>query len=189
MQHALLCQSASQASFFDSNQASAARRNSCSFSDLPYLLNSSGSSSIPSMPASSLSLDTKSEDELSSSDHEGLAFPVHWSAEKPKDIHSDAPPSSALFATDMPLPTHQLVSTRNHVPVSRDETNLCPEPSQHVDYLSHDWKEEDMWSSWRHIIKHRSVYRESSRLENASWRQWAKSQFKLRTVTLESLNW
>ncbi|KAJ4296237.1 protein phosphatase regulator [Kalmusia sp. IMI 367209] len=189
-QHAPLRPSASQASFFDSDQAPfAVRRNSYSFSDLRSSLNSSRSSSIRSTPASSLSLDTKSEDELSSSDDEGLAFPAYRAAEKPKDADSDAAPSSPLLATDMPSPIHPPASTPDHVPVSEDDTNLRPEPSQHVDYLSHDWKEEDIWSSWRHIVEHRSVYGERSRLENASWRQWAKAQFGLRTVTPESLNW
>ena len=189
-QHAPLRPSASQASFFDSNQAPfAVRRNSYSFSDLRSSLNLSWSSSIRSTPASSLSLDTKSEDELSSSDGEGLAYPAYWVVENPKDIDSDAPPSSPLPATDIPSPTHPPASTPDHVLVSEDDTNLRPEPSQHVDYLSHDWKEEDIWSSWWHIVKHRSVYREHSRLENASWRQWTKSQFGLRTVTPDSLNW
>jgi len=58
-----------------------------------------------------------------------------------------------------------------------------------VDYLSYDWREEDIWSSWRHIVEHRKVYGERSRLENASWRTWAKSQFKLKTVSPDSLNW
>ncbi|KAL5373647.1 hypothetical protein PMIN06_012449 [Paraphaeosphaeria minitans] len=189
-QHTPLRPSASQASFFESNQASfAMRRNSYSFSDLRSSLNSSWSSSIRSTSASSLTLDTKSDDELSGSDDEGLAFPAYWATEKPKDIDSDAPPSSPLPATDIPSSTHLPASTPNHVPLSEDDTNLRPESSQYVDYLTHDWKKEDIWSSWRHIVEDRSVYCERSRLENALWRQWAKSQFGLRTVTPESLNW
>ncbi|KAL5370982.1 hypothetical protein DPSP01_014555 [Paraphaeosphaeria sporulosa] len=188
--HTPLRPSASHAPFFDYNKAPfAVRRNSYSFSDLRSSLNSAWSSSIRSTPASSLSLDTKSEEELCSSDDEGLVFPAYWAAEKPKKISSDSPPLNLLPATDIPSSAHPLASTPNHIPVSKDDTNLRPEPSQHVDYLTHDWKEEDIWSSWRYIVKHRIVYREHSRLENASWRQWAKSQFGLRTVTPESLNW
>jgi fibrillarin-like rRNA methylase len=73
--------------------------------------------------------------------------------------------------------------------MSEDDTAVRKEPSHHVDYLSYEWREEDIWSSWRHIVEHRSVYGERSRLENASWRTWAKSQFKLRTVSPETLNW
>ena len=73
--------------------------------------------------------------------------------------------------------------------MSEDDTAVRVEPTQHVDYLSHDWNEEDIWSSWRHIVEHRRVYGERSRLENASWRTWAKAQFKLKTVSPETLNW
>ncbi|KAJ8105825.1 hypothetical protein OPT61_g9946 [Boeremia exigua] len=73
--------------------------------------------------------------------------------------------------------------------MSEDDTAVRKEPSHHVDYLSYEWREEDIWSSWRHIVEHRSVYGERSRLENASWRTWAKSQFKLKTVSPETLNW
>lgn len=190
--HAPLRPSASQASFFDSNNAPfAVRRNSYSYTDLRSSLNSSRSSSIRSTPSSSLSLDTKSDDDSSSDDDDDdiLSFPVYGrSSYKTKDIDAEPVPSSPLLSVEpaSPLPP---ASTPDHVPQSEDDTNLRPEPSQHVDYLSYDWKEEDIWSSWRHIVEHRSVYGERSRLENASWRQWAKSKFRLRTVTPESLNW
>ncbi|KAF1969045.1 hypothetical protein BU23DRAFT_591860 [Bimuria novae-zelandiae CBS 107.79] len=185
-QHAPLRSSPSHASFFDSHQI---RRNKCSFSDLNDLrtsLSSSRTSSVQSTPASSLSLD---QDESSSSEDEGLAFPAYNAAVKTKDVKEEAPPSSPLLTTVTPSPSEAPASTPDHVPVSEDDTNLRPEPSQHVDYLSYDWKEEDIWSSWRHIVEHRNVYGERSRLENASWRQWAKLQYRLKTVTPESLNW
>jgi hypothetical protein len=33
------------------------------------------------------------------------------------------------------------------------------------------------------------VYGQKSRLENASWRTWAKSKYRLRTISPETLNW
>jgi len=63
------------------------------------------------------------------------------------------------------------------------------EPSRHVDYLSHDWKEEDIWASWKYMIGNRKVYTNSARLENASWRTWVKAKNKLKTVSPEKLNW
>lgn len=191
--HAPLRPSPSHASFFDSSQGSfSLRRSNCSFSDLNDLrssISSSRTSSVRSTPASSLSLDLKSEDESSSSDDEPLAFPAYGAADKGHNFDADAPPSSPLLTTVTPASSDAPVSTPDHVHVSEDDTNLRPEPSQHVDYLSYDWKEEDIWSSWRHIVEHRSVYGERSRLENASWRQWAKLQYRLRTVSPESLNW
>ena len=85
---------------------------------------------------------------------------------------------SDTTASDSPLPT----------PVA-DDTAIKQEPSQHVDYLSHDWREEDVWSSWRHIVSQRKVYGQQSRLENAAWRTWVKSKYHLPTVSPETLNW
>lgn len=95
---------------------------------------------------------------------------------------SDEPAASTTTettASDSPLPT----------PTVLDDTAMKQEPKQHVDYLSHDWREEDIWSSWRHIVSQRKVYGQKSRLENASWRTWAKSKYHLRTVSPETLNW
>ncbi|KAJ5298010.1 hypothetical protein N7508_008259 [Penicillium antarcticum] len=70
-----------------------------------------------------------------------------------------------------------------------DDTSIEDEPSRHVDYLSHDWKEEDIWSSWRYVTSRRNDYSNGVRLENASWRTWAKAKHNLKTVSPESLNW
>jgi hypothetical protein len=55
--------------------------------------------------------------------------------------------------------------------------------------LSHNWKEEDIWSSWKHIVSAKGQYNNSARLENASWRTWIKAKNKLKTVSPETLNW
>jgi hypothetical protein len=96
---------------------------------------------------------------------------------------SPSPTPTDAFSSDSPL------TTPDPLPMSEDDTAVRKEPSHHVDYLSYVWREEDIWSSWRHIVEHRKVYGERSRLENASWRTWAKSQFKLRTVSPDTLNW
>ncbi|KAI9677927.1 MAG: hypothetical protein M1829_002424 [Trizodia sp. TS-e1964] len=75
------------------------------------------------------------------------------------------------------------------LPAAEDDSAIRDEPSRHVDYLSHDWKEEDIWSSWRLIVSKKKAYSNSARLENASWRSWAKSKNRLRTVSPETLNW
>lgn len=72
---------------------------------------------------------------------------------------------------------------------AEDDIALKPQPSRHVDYLSHNWREEDIWSSWKHIVARRGDYSNSARLENASWRTWMKSKNKLSTVSPETLNW
>lgn len=72
---------------------------------------------------------------------------------------------------------------------AEDDTALNHHPTHHVDYLSHDWKEEDIWSSWRYIVSRRNDFTNSSRLENASWRTWMKSKYGLKTISPETLNW
>ncbi|KAL0253399.1 protein phosphatase regulator [Diplodia seriata] len=72
---------------------------------------------------------------------------------------------------------------------TRDDLSLRSDPSRHIDYLSQDWQEDDISSSWRHITVNRKEYGQVSRLENASWRAWAKSRFQLATVSPETLNW
>ena len=70
-----------------------------------------------------------------------------------------------------------------------DDNAIENEPTLHVDYLSHEWKEEDIWTSWRYIVARRKVLSNSVRLENASWRTWTKTKDKLTTVSPEALNW
>ncbi|KAL2199797.1 hypothetical protein P885DRAFT_29544 [Corynascus similis CBS 632.67] len=72
---------------------------------------------------------------------------------------------------------------------AEDDIAVRPLPSQHVDYLSHDWREEDIWSSWKLIVSRRGDYSNSARLENASWRTWMKAKNNLNTVSAETLNW
>ena len=183
------------------------RKNQNSLPDLRSpSLSSSRTSSLYSTPSSSLSLDTKSDE--SSSDDDGLSFPNYGSARNHDKsttsidlaslkTASAAATQSGPLPSPSPspsLPTDGLSSdtpltTPDPLPISEDDTAVRKEPSHHVDYLSYEWREEDIWSSWRHIVEHRNVYGERSRLENASWRTWAKAQFKLKTVSPETLNW
>lgn len=182
------------------------RRNHFSLNDLRAQADqseSSRASSLHSESSSSLSLDTRLDE--SSSEDDGLSFPDYGKNRKgfskPVDpfdyghaqgigiIGETLPPFDPQMTSEGSLSTDTPLTTPDPVPVSEDDTAVRKEPSRHVDYLSYEWREEDIWSSWRHIVEHRSVYGERSRLENASWRTWAKSQFKLRTVSPETLNW
>lgn len=62
-------------------------------------------------------------------------------------------------------------------------------PSICVDYLSHDWSEEDVWASWRNMTRHKHEIANGVRLENASWRTWQKQRNNLKTINPETLNW
>ncbi|KAK5959075.1 protein phosphatase regulator REG1 PWA37_003755 [Arxiozyma heterogenica] len=75
----------------------------------------------------------------------------------------------------------------------QDDNDVVREPQRHVDYLSHHWKESDISNSWKYIIakkKKRDIdVVNTARLENASWRTWAKARNNLKTVSPEILNW
>ena len=151
--------------------------------------------SYTSTPSSSLSLDDtcdfQGDDIIFPSYDDGLSHdapeppepspsPESWTAENLRVITSTPSRTTATPSSSDPLETKL---------VAGDDTAIRVEPSRHVDYLSHNWREEDIWSSWRHIVAKRNVYSNSPRLENASWRTWAKSKNRLKTISPDSLNW
>lgn len=83
----------------------------------------------------------------------------------------------------------------SHIPAwpcntpAADDTSVEEEPSRHVDYLSYEWREEDIWASWRYVTARKGSYSNGVRLENASWRTWAKAKNNLGTISPETLNW
>ncbi|KIM44464.1 hypothetical protein M413DRAFT_17554 [Hebeloma cylindrosporum] len=84
----------------------------------------------------------------------------------------------------------------NYVPVLLASTNTVPDdsslvtlPRGQVDYLSHEWQEEDVWRSWRNMTRQKNEITNGIRLENASWRTWWKQRNNLKTVSPETLNW
>ena len=148
----------------------------------------SHSSSFASTPASSISSSVVAGEE------DGLSFPTYNddTSFPSTDEEPTCPPNTACqenlpfsYGNEDPVSDHSPLPP----PTAIDDTSVRIEPSRHVDYLSHDWREEDIWSSWRHIVSKRRIYGERSRLENASWRTWAKSKYGLRTVSPETLNW
>ncbi|EXJ78206.1 hypothetical protein A1O3_09367 [Capronia epimyces CBS 606.96] len=72
---------------------------------------------------------------------------------------------------------------------TQDDQSIELEPTRHVDYLSHEWKEEDIWLSWSYVAHRRGGLTNGTRLENASWRSWTKTKNRLKTVSPETLNW
>ncbi|TBU53699.1 hypothetical protein BD310DRAFT_134233 [Dichomitus squalens] len=84
------------------------------------------------------------------------------------------------------LPVLLVSVTHNAVP---DDSSFDTQPEGQVDYLSHNWKEEDVWRSWRSMTRQKNAIANGMRLENASWRTWWKQRNKLPTVSPETLNW
>ncbi len=154
----------------------------------------SATPSYSSTPASSLSLDNHCEDR---DDEDQIVFPSYDDVGYYGQVEDLEPPASPHTGDSYTVsPTSNSTSTNVSRPVSpdpiehaEDDTAVRTQPSRHVDYLSHNWREEDIWSSWKLIVSKRKAYNNSARLENASWRTWMKSKNKLKTVSPETLNW
>ena len=134
--------------------------------------------------ASSLSLDRKGFLE----EDDDIPFP---SFEPVGLYETDESTPQALSSVDEESPAQPINSPRESLGElsSNDDQALEPEPTRHVDYLAHEWREEDIWSSWRYIVARRKTITNSVRLENASWRTWTKAKNNLKTVSPEKLNW
>ena len=123
-------------------------------------------------------------------------------------LHSDADSSSPPTASDSSGPSTPTAVSHSHssvVPAYPYNVSMLPQthngptpddsgittrlPSICVDYLSHDWAEDDVWTSWKAMTRHKSEIANGVRLENASWRTWAKQRGKLKTISPETLNW
>lgn len=153
--------------------------------------------SYSSTPATNLSLDGQCEEDIriQPDDHlfvSGLGHNPYF--DPLEDL--EPPPSPRTGDSYTVSPTDPDTSAATSRPESpdaleraEDDTAVEHHPTQHVDYLSHDWREEDIWSSWRYIVAKKSEYSNGPRLENASWRTWMKAKYNLKTVTPETLNW
>ncbi|QIW98034.1 hypothetical protein AMS68_003552 [Peltaster fructicola] len=133
----------------------------------------------PSSVGSSLEDKYRQELDEDDDDYPHFEFDTQFIDHDDEQAEQEEQASTDTTISDTSLPTPTVV----------DDTAVGQQPSQHVDYLSHNWREEDVWSSWRHIVSQRRVYGQQSRLENAAWRTWVKNKYKLRTVSPETLNW
>lgn len=130
---------------------------------------------LPYTPTTLSSLSLDDELILPAYDTEPSARPARNEA----DVLSDASADGSA---------HPSVAWTCHTPAA-DDTAIEAEPSRHVDYLSHEWREEDIWASWRYVTARKNDYSNGVRLENASWRTWAKAKNNLGTISPETLNW
>lgn len=147
---------------------------------------------LPYSPStlSSLSLDVDDDDEYDDynnddDDDDELVLPFY-------DQHHVAGKDQVMPENLLDEPSVETPTDTGHwkcqIPAA-DDAAIETEPSRHVDYLSHEWREEDLWSSWRYIAARKHAYSNGVRLENASWRTWAKYKLNLGTVSPEALNW
>ncbi|KAI3342693.1 hypothetical protein F4824DRAFT_116090 [Ustulina deusta] len=154
-----------------------------------------------STPATSVSLDGQYEDDVPVQSQDSLLLSEYGdnpyfmleSLEDLEDLEPSLSPRMGDSHIVSPADDTSTGTSRPESPVppehAEDDTAVKHHPTQHVDYLSHDWKEEDIWSSWRYIISKRREFANAPRLENASWRTWMKAKYGLKTVSPETLNW
>lgn len=164
----------------------------------------SADASYTSTPSSNLSIASDFEEALSMDesleDHFSLppftADKLYLHPQIRPDDNLEPPPSPRTGDSYTVSPAEQDSSVSTSRPDSpelsdhaEDDTAIVSRPSRQVDYLSHEWREEDIWSSWRYIISKRGEFPNSARLENASWRTWMKAKNNLKTISPETLNW
>lgn len=110
-----------------------------------------------------------------------------------RDNNLEPPPSPKTGDPYTVSPTEPSAASGLNTPEvaehAEDDAAVSSRPSRQVDYLCHDWREEDIWSSWRYIISKRGEFANSARLENASWRAWMKASNNLKMISPKELNW
>jgi hypothetical protein len=145
--------------------------------------------SFPSTPASSLSLDTCSEDD--EDDDDQMVFPSYDDVGYYGLIEDLDPPASPR--TGNSSDTASTIISRPDSPEivehCEDDSAVHIAPSRHVDYLSHHWREEDIWASWKYVVSRGKTYSNSARLENALWRALEKARSNGRSASPASHNW
>lgn len=122
-------------------------------------------------------------------DDDDMAFPAFESS---GNTSKSVGPTSQLPLQDDDATLVSSPANENAPASSRstqDDQAIEIEPTRHVDYLSHEWKEEDIWRSWSYVVHRRGNLANGTRLENASWRSWVKAKNQLKTVSPEALNW
>lgn len=91
--------------------------------------------------------------------------------------------------TGVLLSSQSWTSLPSNFPFATDDAGVQQDPTRLVDYLNHDWREEDVSSSWRYVVSSKKTIELHTRLENAAWRAWAKRINDLSTLHPKELNW
>jgi hypothetical protein len=146
----------------------------CLLNDAASVLQTSRSASPPLTPLISEGFD----------EDDGLSFPVYENHKRVEQNENGECTEPSPTPSMVLRPLSQLLIER-----PEDDTAARMLPVRHVDYLSYEWSEEDLWSTWKHIVSERSAYDNSVRLENASWRSWEKTRRNLKTVSPGSVKW
>ncbi|RDA87961.1 hypothetical protein CP532_3424 [Ophiocordyceps camponoti-leonardi (nom. inval.)] len=156
--------------------------------------------SFSSTPTSNLSVASDSEELLSldncpDDDDDDDPFDLPLLSQEKFFIQPEVRDAEKLELSPTTADSSTLPLTAPDTPIciehAQDDCAVTDKPSRQVDYLSHDWTEEDIWSSWRYVISKRGSeeFPNCQRLENACWRTWSKVKNGLKTISPEELNW
>lgn len=70
-----------------------------------------------------------------------------------------------------------------------DDLTIEERASQNVDYLSFEWKPEDLWATRYYLRQRKPHSRIHQRLSNALWRAWTKIERELPCSSPELIEW
>ncbi|OJJ30063.1 hypothetical protein ASPWEDRAFT_699595 [Aspergillus wentii DTO 134E9] len=70
-----------------------------------------------------------------------------------------------------------------------DDLAIYDNPQSNVDYLSHEWKYEELWPTRRHIRKANLDWAYYCRLENALCRAWMKGRDSRQAFPATGIEW
>ncbi|KAF9126535.1 hypothetical protein BGW39_006555 [Mortierella sp. 14UC] len=104
------------------------------------------------------------------------------------------PKAAASTTGDPQSPIRRKPASAKTTPMhdDTDAGRLIPavRPALAIDYLGNSWcNEDDIAASWKFMTKQKNDLINGLRLENASWRNWAKQRHNLKTVSPKTLNW
>lgn len=70
-----------------------------------------------------------------------------------------------------------------------DDLMVEHEATLNADYLSYEWRLEDLWATKRYIRRRKAQLKQYWRLENAIWRTWVKQEWKLQCSSARLIEW
>ncbi|KAF9948606.1 hypothetical protein BGZ72_009498 [Mortierella alpina] len=149
-------------------------------------MTSSSSDRNPRSPASSTRQSSK-QSNSSSSRHRSSSVSSERSHRRTNKSNG---PSSASARGSIQRRGPSAKTTPMHDDTDAGRLIPAVRPALAIDYLGSSWSnEDDIAASWKFMTKQKNDLINGLRLENASWRNWAKQRHHLKTVSPKTLNW
>lgn len=125
-----------------------------------------------------------------SSRHRSSSVSSERSHRRSKHNPSSSTPSPSNARTSMQREGPSAKTTPMHDDTDAGRLIPVDRPALAIDYLGNGWcNEDDIAASWKFMTKQKNDLINGLRLENASWRNWAKQRHNLKTINPRTLNW